>query len=116
MLSKVKYYTKEYILTTDNDSSDNLAKALNLVGDKWSMLILHHLKQNGSMRYKECQAADGMSSRTLSQRLAELEKAGLIAKKEYNEYPPRTEYTITDKGLAITPALDAMAEWSKKFL
>jgi len=103
-------------MPNENDDTENLAKVLNLIGDKWSILILHHLKQDGPMRYKDCQEADGISSRTLTQRLSELEKAGLIKKKEYNEYPPRTEYTITEKGLALTPALDVMAEWSKKFL
>ena len=103
-------------MDTIKDDAENLTKALDLIGDKWSMLILHHLKQCGPMRYKECQEADGISSRTLTLRLTELENAGLILKKEYKEYPPRTEYTITEKGLAITPALDVMAEWSKKFL
>ncbi|HTE22040.1 MAG TPA: helix-turn-helix domain-containing protein [Candidatus Limnocylindria bacterium] len=103
-------------MDSKKEDVESLTKALNLIGDKWSMLILHHLKQNGSMRYKECQEADGISSRTLTLRLNALENAGLILKKEYNEYPPRTEYTITKKGLAVTPALDAMAEWSKKFL
>jgi DNA-binding HxlR family transcriptional regulator len=103
-------------MTSKKASTEDLTKVLDLIGDKWSMLILHHLKINGPMRYKECQEAGGISTRTLSLRLSGLENAGLILKKEYNEYPPRTEYTITEKGLAITPALDAMAEWSKKFL
>jgi DNA-binding HxlR family transcriptional regulator len=103
-------------MTSKKDNTEDLTKVLDLIGDKWSMLILHHLEANGPMRYKDCQEADGISSRTLTLRLSELENAGLIFKKVYNEYPPRTEYTITEKGLAITPALDAMAEWSKKFL
>jgi|SRR5882757_6318497 len=103
-------------MASQKDNTEDLAKVLNLIGDKWSMLILHHLKLNGPMRYKECQEADGISSRTLTLRLNTLEDAGLILKKEYKEYPPRTEYAITEKGLAITPALDVMAEWSKKFL
>jgi DNA-binding HxlR family transcriptional regulator len=101
---------------TMKKDDDHLAKALDLIGDKWSMLILHNLKLSGPMRFKECQEADGMSSRTLTLRLTALEEAGLVLKKEYNEYPPRTEYTITEKGLALIPALDAMADWSKKFL
>jgi DNA-binding HxlR family transcriptional regulator len=99
-----------------NDDTENLAKVLDLLGDKWSMLILHHLKLEGPMRFKDCQEADGMSTRTLATRLAKLEEAGLIEKREYNEYPPRSEYEITEKGAAITPALDTMAAWSKRFL
>ena len=102
-------------MPSDNET-ENLAKVLDLIGDKWSMLILHHLKVEGPMRFKECQEADGMSSRTLTLRLCNLEKAGLVEKREFNEYPPRSEYMITEKGAAITPALDSMAEWSKKFL
>jgi DNA-binding HxlR family transcriptional regulator len=103
-------------MAVKTDDTESLTNALNLIGNKWSMRILRSLKQCGPMRFKECQAADGISSRTLTVRLNELESAGLITKKEYNEYPPRTEYTITEKGLAITPALDAITEWSKKYL
>ena len=103
-------------MASKHDDTENLTRALDPIGDKWSMLILHNLKLSGPMRFKECQEADGMSSRTLALRLSVLEKAGLIQKTEFNEYPPRTEYIITDKGAAITPALDTLAEWSKKFL
>jgi DNA-binding HxlR family transcriptional regulator len=103
-------------MNTQKNDNDPLVKALDLLGNKWSMLILHNLKLSGPMRFKDCQEAEGMSSRTLTLRLNALEEAGLIVKKEYNEYPPRTEYKITEKGLAITPALDVMTEWSREYL
>ena len=103
-------------MATQKDCAQDVTKVLNLIGDKWSMLVLYQLKLKSPMRFKECQSADGMSSRTLSLRLSALEKAGLISKQEYSEYPPRTEYTITEKGLALAPVFDAMTEWSQKFL
>jgi len=68
------------------------------------------------MRFGDCQKMEGMSSRTLAARLATLELAEMIEKHEYNEYPPRTEYSITAKAEALIPALEAMAEWSSLFL
>jgi len=102
-----------------NDSSlktDELRSALSIIGDKWTALILHSIK-DGSRRFVDCQkGCGGLSSRTLAQRLSMLESEGIISRTEYKEYPPRTEYKLTPKGKDLMPVLDQMANWAKKHL
>jgi DNA-binding HxlR family transcriptional regulator len=93
-----------------------LEKIMELVGDKWSARILFYLFENSPARYSECQKAKKINTKTLVKRLTTLEKAGLIDKKEFNEYPPRTEYSITAKGKQLIPAFKIMAEWAEKNL
>lgn len=101
-------------------SSDKQAKelkrVLGVIGDKWSALLLHDLHQKGPMRFGQCQKNEGINPRTLTQRLVALEEAGLISKTEYNEYPPRTEYSLTAKGEELVPVFDQMARWAEKHL
>lgn len=96
--------------------SKELRQVLNIIGDKWSALILHDLSQSGALRFGECQKNEGINPRTLTQRLVALEEAGLITKTEYSEYPPRTEYTITKKGKELVPVFDQMVKWAEKNL
>jgi len=93
-----------------------LRRALDIVGDKWSALILYHLHRTGPSRFTACQMAGLINTKTLTDRLVRLEKAGLLNRTEYNEYPPRTEYTLTDAGEKLIPILRAMAGWSQKHL
>lgn len=93
-----------------------LKSALAVIGDKWTALILQSIN-DGSRRFVDCQkGCGGLNSRTLTQRLAMLESEGIISKKEYKEYPPRTEYTLTDKGKELMPVLNQMSSWAKKHL
>lgn len=61
------------------------------------------------------QSIEGINPKTLSVRLREMEKEGLITRKIYPETPPRVEYSITEKGLALRPVLLMMAEFSFKY-
>lgn len=103
-------------MVTIAERTQNLAKVMDLLGSKYSILLLHHLCENGPQRFKDCQEAHGISTRTLTMRLNELERAGLVERKEYREYPPRTEYSATEKGLSLMPALNGVAEWAGKHL
>ncbi len=94
----------------------NLAKVMELVGNKYSILLLHHLCESGPQRFKDCQEAHAISTRTLTLRLNELERAGLIERKEFREYPPRTEYSATELGRSLMPSLNALAEWGGRHL
>ncbi len=100
---------------TSRQISD-LKKALGIVGDKWSLTILMQLHEHGPRRFGDCQKADGINTKTLTQRLQALEQAGLIERHEYREYPPRTEYSITGKGAALVPVFERLAEWGKTYL
>ncbi|RMF80115.1 MAG: transcriptional regulator [Chloroflexi bacterium] len=87
-----------------------------LVGDKWILLIVRHLI-DGCLRFGELQQALGnISPKTLSQRLKMLEHAGIVSRTIYAEVPPRVEYTLTEKGQALTDIMEAMRQFGEEYL
>ena len=92
-----------------------IASAMEIIGNKWTALILRDLSQ-GSKRFGELEKSVGsINPRTLSQRLDDLEHHGIITKKSFAEVPPRTEYTLTQKGEDLMPVLRQMAGWGEKY-
>ncbi|MEH7355626.1 helix-turn-helix domain-containing protein [Neobacillus drentensis] len=76
-----------------------IAKTLDVIGTKWTFLIIRNLLIEGTMRFSELlKSMDGISPKTLSLRLKELEDHGILERKVFPEVPPRVEYTITEKG------------------
>ena len=92
-----------------------LARALDLIGERWSILILRDLFLDGPRRYQDfADGFAGISPNTLSLRLKTLETAGLIERRFYSEHPPRAEYLLTKKGRELGPALNALRSWGMK--
>ena len=92
-----------------------VAAALSILGNKWTALVVKELSE-GCARFSELeQSLKGISPRTLSQRLDEMERCGLITKKSFAEVPPRVEYTLTKKGRDLIPILKSMADWGEKY-
>ena len=92
-----------------------VAAALTILGNKWTALIVKELSE-GYARFSTLeQALKGISPRTLSQRLDEMERCNLITKKSFAEVPPRVEYTLTAKGKDLIPILKSMADWGSKY-
>ncbi|WP_177206969.1 helix-turn-helix domain-containing protein [Bacillus sp. 491mf] len=76
-----------------------IAKTLDVIGTKWTFLIIRDLLIEGTMRFSDLQKSiDGISPKTLSLRLKELEAHGIVERTVYPEVPPRVEYTLTEKG------------------
>jgi DNA-binding HxlR family transcriptional regulator len=76
-----------------------IAKTLDVIGTKWAFLIIRDLLIEGTMRFRDLQKSmTGISPKTLSLRLRELEGQGIIQRKVYPEVPPRVEYSLTKKG------------------
>lgn len=91
-----------------------IAAALQIVGQKWTALIIRDL-YGGPKRFGELEkSVGGINPRTLSQRLDALEQYGIITKKTYAEVPPRTVYTLAEKGRDLVPILEQMAAWGDK--
>jgi DNA-binding HxlR family transcriptional regulator len=89
-------------------------KTLKIIGSKWTILLLHNLFQ-GKKRFGEFQKSlEGISPKTLSLRLQQLEKDGIITKKVFAEIPLHVEYTLTKKGESLTEIFKTMAEWGEK--
>src|SRR5579871_4137129 len=88
-------------------------KTLHIMGSRWTSLLLHNLF-TGKKRFGEFQRAmGGISSKTLSLRLHELEEAGIITKKVFPEVPLHIEYSLTKKGKSLNEIFAKMAEWGK---
>ena len=79
-----------------------VARPLDVVGEKWSLLILRDLFRKGPLRFQQFEAGlPGVAPNTLSARLKRLESQGVIATRLYENHPPRYEYFLTDKGKAL---------------
>jgi DNA-binding HxlR family transcriptional regulator len=89
-----------------------IAAALDVVGDRWSLLVLRDLSR-GIHRFNDIQAKTGAPRDRLTTRLRELEEAGVIARRRYSEHPPRDEYVLTDAGRAIAPVLRELEIWGE---
>lgn len=84
---------------------------LSVIGGRWKVLIIHHLLK-GTMRFGELsRSLGGISARTLSKQLRELEADGVIHRKDFGEIPPKVEYSLTPLGRTLEPILDSMEAW-----
>ena len=88
---------------------------LSVIGGKWKMILLYLLYDHKVVRYNELQRlAGGITYKTLSVQLKELEADGLILRKEYPQIPPKVEYSLTQRGKSLIPILDLMCEWGEQ--
>jgi len=93
-----------------------VARTANLISNRWTPLILRDLT-NGPMRFGELQRSlIGISPKTLSERLKRLEEADVVRRTCFKEVPPRVEYTLTEKGHALLPIIDAMRGYGSTWL
>jgi DNA-binding HxlR family transcriptional regulator len=93
-----------------------VARALNVVGERWSLLVLRDLVLHGPRRFQGFQRSlVGISPNTLSARLKTLEDAGVIERRFYDQHPPRAEYVLTEKGEALRPVVRALREWGEQY-
>ena len=86
-------------------------------GDKWSMLVLYslHTSETGILRFNELRRhMTDCSQKMLSQTLKNLEQSHLVHREVYLEVPPRVEYSLTDTGKSLMPAIMALIEWGKE--
>lgn len=82
--------------------------ALQLVGDKWTMLLVRDLSQGPKRTRELLDALHPISSRTLMQRLRDMERDRLIERRDYGGSPPRVEYVLTERGQLLLPLLEAL--------
>jgi DNA-binding HxlR family transcriptional regulator len=98
------------------DQDCPIARTLDVVGEKWSLLILRDLFRKGPLRFQDLsEGLGGVAPNTLSTRLKTLEKQGVIGARLYEHHPPRFEYFLTEKGQALGPVLKALHNWGERF-
>jgi DNA-binding HxlR family transcriptional regulator len=89
-----------------------IASTLDVVGDKWTLLVIRDIGLFGKHRNKDFQAADeGIPSNILASRLKQLVDQGLVEKRLYQAHPPRYEYHLTKPGMELLPIVKSMAKW-----
>ncbi|WP_411029633.1 winged helix-turn-helix transcriptional regulator [Spongiimicrobium sp. 3-5] len=100
----------------DNPTGCALTRAMNIIGSKWKPLIIYLIgTKNGNkpLRFGKINAIlHYISKRVLVEQLKELEQDGLLIRKKFKEIPPRVEYSLSEKGMALLPVLDRICEWS----
>ena len=102
-------------MATRYDRTCPVARTLEIIGDRWTILIVRDLLLKGQRKFVDFELSlTGISPNTLSARLKILEEAGLIQRRLYEQYPPRAEYLLTDKGRELGPVLRALRAWGEK--
>lgn len=92
-----------------------IARTLDILGDRWTILVLRDLVL-GRSKFKDfLDSLRGISPNLLAQRLKRLEERGIVERVFYSDHPPRAEYCLTEKGKELVPVLRAMAEWGYKY-
>ena len=99
-----------------NDHADcPMSMTLDIIGGKWKVVILHQLR-DGTLRFGQLRKQiPNITQKSLSQQLKALEKDGLVEREVYPEVPPRVEYTMTELGRALKPAMRELLEWGKRY-
>lgn len=88
---------------------------LQLIGDKWKILILRDLL-TGTKRFGELKkSVTGITQKVLTSNLRSMESSGLLTREVFPEVPPRVEYTLTDTGYSLEPILDSMFSWGENY-
>ncbi len=103
-------------MTDNTQLSGNcpIERTLSIVGGKWKWFILFILYKFKIVRYSEIKVRlPRIAHKTLSQQLKDLENSGVIHREQYNQIPPKVEYSLTDKGKTLIPMLELMYQWGK---
>lgn len=92
-----------------------VATTINLIGNKWKLLIIRDLL-GGTKRFGELRKnLTGISQRVLTENLRALENDGLLDRRIFAEVPPRVEYSLNKTGLSLLPIISTMADWGTKY-
>jgi DNA-binding HxlR family transcriptional regulator len=99
-----------------SEESCPVCRTADVVCGKWTLLVIRDLAE-GRSRFCELERSlHGISPRTLSLRLRALAEEGIVERATFAEVPPRVEYSLTEKGLALVPIIDSMREYGRTWL
>jgi DNA-binding HxlR family transcriptional regulator len=93
-----------------------VASSLDIVGDKWSLLVVRDLLHGKRTFGELCSSPEHIPTNTLADRLKRLEGAGILVSTAYQERPVRYAYTLTPKGRALGGVLLAFVHWGKQYI
>ena len=92
------------------DQSCSVARSVAVIGDRWTLMLLRDCFL-GVRRFEEFERRLGISRSVIADRLKHLVDEGVLRREAYRDNPPRHEYRLTDKGLALHPVIMAIVHW-----
>ncbi len=93
-----------------------VARTAEIISGKWTLLIIRDLT-TGTKRFSELERSlEGISPKTLSERLVALEREGVLSRRTFAEVPPRVEYSLTEKGQALAGVIEEMRLYGRQWL
>lgn len=104
------------MLTKDEMPECPVATTVQLIGNKWKLLIIRNLVDNPKQRFTDfLRTIPAISKKVLTDNLRALEEDGIIEREAFAEVPPRVEYRLSPLGKSLKPILDAMSEWGTEY-
>lgn len=104
------------MLTKEELPECPVATTVNLIGNKWKLLILRNLIYNGEQRFTDfVKSIPGISKKVLTDDLRSLENDGLVNREIFAEIPPKVVYSLSELGKSLKPILDAMFTWGTEY-
>lgn len=105
------------VLSTNVSDTCPMRRTLELLSGKWRTHIIYELCKREKCRFGELKkAVPRITNTMLSATLKELEQLNIIRREQYNEIPPRVEYSLTEKGRALLPVFTELAKWGEQYL
>lgn len=104
-------------MTQTHRSTCPIACTLDLIGDRWTLLIIRDMMFLNKQRFEEfLESPEGISTNILTNRLKQLEELGLVEKQPYSNHSRRMNYYLTEKGKSLRPVIKTMVTWGLKHL
>ncbi|MGN1061400.1 MAG: winged helix-turn-helix transcriptional regulator [Candidatus Coproplasma sp.] len=104
------------MLTREELPECPVATTVQLIGNKWKLLILRNLFYSGKQRFTDfLKTVPGISKKVLTDNLRALEEDGLVIREVFAEVPPRVEYSLSELGNTLKPILNAMHAWGTDY-
>lgn len=101
----------------DDKTECPILHVFRFIGGKWKLPVLWHLAEKETLRYNELKrSVRGVTNMMLTKCLRELEDFGLVHRRQYNEIPPKVEYSLTESGKKLLPALEALYAWGREHM
>ena len=93
-----------------------VATTVDLIGNKWKLLIMRELL-TGTKRFNEIhRLVGGISQKVLTENLRKMESDGIVKRDVFPEVPPRVEYSLTDLGDSLRPVINSMSDWGTDYI
>lgn len=103
------------MLTKEELPECPVATTVQLIGNKWKLLIIRNLLK-GAQRFTQLkEGVPGISQKVLTDNLRAMERDGIVEREVFAEAPPRVVYSLSEIGMSLMPVIDAMADWGDSY-